>query len=50
MDEKARTFSSLISQWELHPSIEWRQRWIVEGQKWQDKIPEAKQFLQKVCK
>ena len=50
LDEKARTFSSLISQWELHPSIEWRQRWIIEAQKWQDKIPEANQFLQKVCK
>jgi hypothetical protein len=50
MDEKARTFSSLISQWELHPSVEWRQRWISEGQKWENQIPEAKAFLQKVCK
>jgi len=49
-DEKARTFSSLFSQWELHPKLEWRQRWIDEAQKWQDEIPEAKQFLQKVCK
>jgi hypothetical protein len=50
MDEKARTFSSVINQWEFHLSIEWRQRWIIEAQKWQDKIPEAKQLLQKVCK
>ena len=50
MDEKARTFSLLISQWELHTKLEWRQRWIDEAQKWQDKIPEAKQLLQKVCK
>jgi hypothetical protein len=33
MDEKARTFSSLIIQWELHPSVEWRQWWIIEGKK-----------------
>jgi hypothetical protein len=50
MDEKARTFSSLISQWELHSSVEWRQRWISEGKKWENQIPEAKAFLQKVCK
>jgi hypothetical protein len=50
MDERARTFGALFSQWELHPKPEWRQRWIAEAQKWQDKIPEAKQFLQKVCK
>ena len=50
IDEKARTFSSLASQWDLHPNLEWRQRWINEAQKWQDKIPEAKSFLKKVCK
>jgi hypothetical protein len=50
MDEKARTFSSLISQWDLHPSVEWRQRWISEGKKWENQVPEAKAFLQKVCK
>jgi hypothetical protein len=33
MDEKARTFSSLVIQWDLHPSVEWRQRWISEGKK-----------------
>ena len=50
MDEKARTFASLPSQWEIHLNPEWRQRWISESEKWQDKIPEAKAFLQKVCK
>jgi hypothetical protein len=40
----------LHSQWELHPSPEWRQRWINEAEKWQDKVPEAKVFLKKVCK
>ena len=49
-DEKARTFAMLASQWELHPSQEWRQRWISEAEKWQDQIPEAKALLNKVCK
>jgi hypothetical protein len=40
----------LASQWELHPSPEWRQRWINEAEKWQDTIPEAKALLKKVCK
>ena len=47
LGEKARTFSMLPSQWELHPSQEWRQRWISEAEKWQDKIPEAKTFLER---
>jgi hypothetical protein len=47
LDEKARTFAMLPSQWDLHPSQEWRQRWISEAEKWQDKIPEAKVFLKK---
>jgi hypothetical protein len=40
----------LASQWELHPNPEWRQHWISEAEKWQDKIPEAKAFLNKVCR
>jgi hypothetical protein len=48
LDEKARTFAMLDSQWNLHPNPEWRQRWIDEPEKWQDKIPEAKEFLKKV--
>jgi hypothetical protein len=50
IDEKARTFFMLASQWNLHPNPEWRQRWINEAKKWQDKIPEAKAFLKRVCK
>jgi len=48
LDEKARTFSILPSQWDIHPDQKWRQRWIEEAEKWQDIIPEAKQFLKKV--
>jgi hypothetical protein len=48
LDEKTRTFSILPSQWEIHPDPQWRQRWINEAEKWQDQIPEAKEFLKKV--
>ena len=50
MDQKARTFAMLPSQWEAHYDQGWRQRWIDEAKKWQDKIPEAKALLEKVCK
>jgi hypothetical protein len=42
MDEKARTFALLSSEWEIHLNPEWRRRWISEAEKWQDKIPKAK--------
>lgn len=49
LDEKARSFSAAFSQWnDPHPSRDWRQRWINEAEKWKDKMPEAKEFLQKV--
>jgi hypothetical protein len=51
LDEKARSFPAANTQWnDPHPSREWQQHWINEAEKWQDKIPEAKEFLQKVCK
>ena len=48
IDEKTRTFSILPSQWEIHQNQEWRQRWIKDAENWQDRIPEAKEFLKKV--
>ena len=48
LEEKTRTFRMLPSQWDIHPDREWRQRWIKEAEKWQDQIPEAKEFLKKV--
>ena len=50
MDQNARTFAMLLSKWEVHYDPGWRQRLISEAEKWQDKISEAKEFLQKVCK
>ncbi len=50
LDEKARSFGLAFSQWnDPHPNRDWRQHWINEAEKWQDKIPQAKDFLQKVC-
>ena len=48
LDEKARSFGAAYNQWNLHPDPKWRQWWINEAEKWQDKIPEAKEFLRKV--
>jgi len=51
LDEKARSFPAAFSQWnDPHPGPNWRQWWIDEAKKYQDAIPEAKAFLQKVCK
>ena len=51
LDEKARSFSMAFSQWsDDHPDPDWRQKWISQAEKWQDKIPEAKEFLRKVGK
>jgi len=41
-------FFDVIFNFLKHP--EWRRRWISEAEKWQDKIPEAKAFLKKLCK
>ncbi len=51
LDEKARSFSGAFSQWhDDHPDPDWRNRWIADAEKWKDTIPEAKEFLTKVCK
>jgi hypothetical protein len=50
MDEKARSFPAVLSQWSNHPNPEYRQWWINESRKYQNMMPEAKEFLKKVCK
>ncbi len=48
LEEKARFFGFLLpSQWDLHPKPEWRQKWLAEAEKWMDKVPEAKTFLER---
>ncbi len=48
LDEKARSFGLAYNQWDTHLDPEWRQWWINEAKKYQDTIPEAKEFLRKV--
>jgi len=40
-----KNFSMVIEQWNLHPSLEWRLKWIKQAEKWKDKIPSAKALL-----
>jgi hypothetical protein len=44
LDEKARQFSMVLDQWNIH-GPEWRQRWIVEAEKFRDTVPAAKLVL-----
>ena len=50
MDEKARSFPAVFSQWSTHPNPEYREWWINEARKYENMMPEAKEFLKKVCK
>jgi len=47
MYEKAITFASLPSQWEIHLNPERRQRWISEAEKWQDRFQKLKRYWKK---
>ena len=40
-----KQFSMVIEQWDLHPSLEWRLRWVKKAKEWKDKIPSAKALL-----
>jgi len=40
-----KQFSMVIEQWNLHPSLEWRLRWVKQAKEWKDKIPSAKALL-----
>ena len=43
--EKDRMFKMVLDQWELHPALEWRIKWVKEAEKWQDKLPHAKMLV-----
>jgi hypothetical protein len=47
IEATARSFANVLDQWEQHPDPKWRQHWIDEAKKWQDKIPGAEAILQK---
>ena len=40
-----KQFSMVLEQWNLHPSIEWRLKWVKKAEEWKDKIPNAKLIL-----
>jgi hypothetical protein len=44
IEQKARTFSMVLDQWHIHGE-EWRRKWVLEAEKWKDKIPNAKLVL-----
>jgi hypothetical protein len=48
LDEKARSFTAAYNQWDIHLDNKWRQYWVNEAKQWQNLMPEAKTFLQKV--
>lgn len=44
LDEKTRAFNMALTQWRLF-TPEVRQKWLVEAEKWKDKIPAAKKLI-----
>ncbi len=48
LDEKTRSFGATYSQLTTHLDPKYRLWWIEEAKKYQDTMPEAKEFLRKV--
>ena len=44
IEQKSRIFSMVLDQWHIHGK-EWRKKWILEAEKWKDKIPNANLVL-----
>lgn len=47
LEEMSRLFTILPSQWDIHPTREWREKQLDYAEKWSDKVPEAKTFLER---
>jgi len=45
LQEKEKTFSMVLDQWNIHHSQKWRNGWFKEAEKYKDKIPNAKLIL-----
>ncbi len=46
LDEKTRYFQAILaSEWQMHPSLEWRHKVLAIAELWKDKIPAAKLIL-----
>jgi hypothetical protein len=46
---RSSLFIRLFSSWHLTQRFfaQWRQKWVAEAEQWQERIPEARAFLQK---
>lgn len=47
-DEKNRTFTLVIEQWDLGHKPGWKDSWIRQAEQLQEKCPEAKRLLDKI--
>jgi len=45
LEQKDRQFKGQLEQWERHPSKEWRQRALVDAEKYKDKLDSARALL-----
>jgi hypothetical protein len=40
--EKDKVFKMVLEQWQIHPALEWRHKWVKQAEKWKDQLPHAK--------
>jgi hypothetical protein len=45
IEEKQKVFSRVLEQWNMHPQKKWRNKWIIEANKWKDKVVNARLVL-----
>lgn len=45
LEEKTKTFSMVLQQWNDHPSSDWRRKWVEEARKYCDRIQNARLIL-----
>jgi hypothetical protein len=50
IDEKNRLFQMVLSQWDLTHKPGWKEDWLRQAEKWQDKVPTAKALLERYAK
>lgn len=45
LDEKARTFSMVLDQWNIQHKPGWKEDWLRQAEKYKDQIPAARMLL-----
>jgi hypothetical protein len=45
LEQKDKQFKGILNQWQLHPSLEWRQKVFTDAEKWKDKLESARLLL-----